>query len=213
MIRRIAKWIVFRNPFRKYLSKRKIIHQQQKELLEWETTGKISSPPDLAKQNVIREYSKVFNTKLLIETGTYFGDMVVAMRNHFSQIYSIELSYDLYKKAKLKFKGFKHINIIHGDSSIILEQLLPEINESALFWLDGHYSGEITAKGKLNTPILDELKHIFNNFDWHHIILIDDARVFGQDKDYPEINYLKNYVLSFRPDARFEIKDDIIRIT
>ena len=43
--------------------------------------------------------------------------MVEEMKAFFDRIYSIELSEDLYQKAKKRFRGVKHINLIYGDSA------------------------------------------------------------------------------------------------
>ena len=74
---------------------------------------------------------------------------------------------------------------MHGDSGEILPELLNNINEPILFWLDGHYSAGNTSKGSLNTPIIKELVTIFQHPIKQHIILIDDARLFNGADDYP----------------------------
>ena len=56
--------------------------------------------------------------------------------------------------------GGPHVTIFQGDSATVLPKLLATIQEPCLFWLDGHYSGGITALGKSITPILDELQTI-----------------------------------------------------
>lgn len=53
---------------------------------------------------MILSYQKISKNEVFIETGTYLGDMVWAMKDVFKQIYSIKLSDDLYKKAVKKFK-------------------------------------------------------------------------------------------------------------
>jgi hypothetical protein len=81
-----------------------------------------------------------------------------------------------------------------------------------LFWLDGHYSGGITAKGPLDTPIVKELDSILNHSVTGHVILIDDARCFVGENDYPTIDELREILHTERPRWVFEVKDDIIRI-
>ena len=92
-----------------------------------------------------------------------------------------------------------------------MPEILSQIEEPCLFWLDGHYSEGITAKGEKETPILEELKHIFNHPIEDNIILIDDARCFTGYGDYPNIEGLKAVLLSRYPDNAFSIEDDIIR--
>ena len=71
-----------------------------------------------------------------------------------------------------KFSKLTHINLIKGDSSEKLPEILKSLKEPALFWLDGHYSDEITAKGDLNTPIYNELTAILNHPIKNHVILM-----------------------------------------
>jgi hypothetical protein len=139
--------------------------------------------------------------------------MIEATKECFSQIYSIELSNELYKKAKKRFSGENKISIIHGDSGIELEKIIKKIDQPALFWLDGHYSGGVTAKGDKDTPIYEELAHILSSPQRGHVIIIDDARCFGRDSDYPTINELIDFIKTKRPDAKIEVECDSIRIT
>ena len=39
----------------------------------------------------MREYGEKFGLKALVETGTYYGEMVAATKHYFDRIYSIEL--------------------------------------------------------------------------------------------------------------------------
>jgi predicted O-methyltransferase YrrM len=120
---------------------------EKKRVIEWKRNGKPVPPPHSIKQQVIRNYAKDYGIKILVETGTLHGDMLEAMRKDFERLYSIELDEKLYKDAQKRFNGVNHIELIHGDSGVQLEFLLKK-TEPALFWLDGHYSGGITAKGE-----------------------------------------------------------------
>lgn len=73
--------------------------------------------------------------------------MVEAQKTRFKKIISIELGVDLFVKAKKGFKNDKNVVIIQGDSREMLPKILKDINKPAIFWLDGHYSAGITAKG------------------------------------------------------------------
>ncbi|MBN1832757.1 MAG: glycosyltransferase [Deltaproteobacteria bacterium] len=179
---------------------------------DWEAQGRPVPPPDLVKQEIVRSYAQRFSPRILIETGTYLGAMVYAMKDSFKEIYSIELDHELAQRAKELFSPCDHIHIIEGDSGHCLSALLSSIEKPCLFWLDGHYSGGITAKGEWETPIMQELKCIFDHPVRNHIILIDDARCFTGEQDYPSLEKLKSTVLQRDPDLNVELKDDIIRI-
>ena len=186
---------------------------QRRQLSKWKKRGKPLPPPHIVKQQAIRSLAEQHGLRILIETGTHYGDMVEAMKPYFRQIYSIELSTELYAKAKKRFLHDAKVTIIHGDSGIELGKLVPNLDQPALFWLDGHFSGAKTAKGETDTPIYQELRHIFDVHNAKHVIMIDDARCFGQDPAYPSIEALHSFIISKNPDARIEIVDDSIRIT
>lgn len=170
-------------------------------------------PSPQEKVKIINEYAKEYNCKNLIETGTYLGDTIEATKAFFEQLYTIELSEELYEKATERFKNDIHIKVIQGDSAKVLPQIMDEIEEKTLFWLDGHYSAGITAKSNKNTPILEEIDSIYNAPEKiKHVILVDDARLFGTDSDYPSIEEFEHHILSKWPNAEFKVKNDIIRI-
>ena len=168
--------------------------------------------PHRMKQRVVQEYSDMFLIDDLIETGTYAGEMIDACRYFFKSIVSIELSRPHYEEASKLFSGRRYIRLYHGDSGAVLPEILKQVAAPRVFWLDGHYSGESTAKGELNTPILKELDAIFSHEVLSHVILIDDARCFNGEDDYPALSDLEIEVRRRRPDLAWSVRDDIIRI-
>ena len=195
----------------KNLFKKPTIINHQEQLDEWEKSGRPSPPPHIVKQMAIEEYQKKFNTKILVETGTYLGDMVEAQRDHFEKIYSVELSKKLFQRAVKRFKSYSNINILNGDSGIVLNKILLDISTPALFWLDGHYSEGITAKGVKECPAIEELEAILKS-DLPHIILIDDARLFNGTHDYPTLDEIKQLYEKSSRHYSLTVKNDIIRL-
>ncbi|MHB8336252.1 MAG: hypothetical protein ACYC6P_01125 [Ignavibacteriaceae bacterium] len=193
------------------IKQRNSTSRQEKIYRKWLQDGKPLPPPHIAKQKVIEEFGKKYNLKTLIETGTFLGDMVYSQRNNFSKLVSIELDEVFYKDAKQKLKRVTNIEILKGDSGIVLKEITPVLNEPCLFWLDGHYSAGFTARGDLETPIISELNTIFSLKE-NHIVLIDDARCFTGENDYPTIEFIQNFITNKRADYRMEIKDDVIRL-
>ena len=173
------------------------------------------------KRKTIIDLAKKYNcTDVFIETGTYMGDTVDYVKNEFAELFSIELSGELAEKARKRFQNNSKINIIQGDSTTKLPEILSAINSNCTFWLDGHYSSEfqlgdsyiVTGKGDKETPIAEELLHIASKPFQKHLILIDDARLFNGKNDYPQKNMLKEFVKNHFPNHLFQIKKDIIRI-
>lgn len=158
------------------------------------------------KEAVVEFFRKTTGYETLIETGTYYGDMVWANISKFDRIVSIELSAKLYRKAVERFRGC-NVELHHGDSTDILPEIMKTLEAPAIFWLDGHYSKGVTARGKKDTPIREELSCILSHH-LKHVILIDDARCFGQG-DYPTLEEIKQMAVNYE----YTLIHDIIRLT
>ena len=182
-----------------------------KKIRRWVKNEKSSSPPQPYKHKIIKLYAKNYSINIFIETGTYLGRTVKAVKKSFEEIYSIELNKALYLKAKQKFIKYEHINVIMGDSSEKLPKILSKIDNPCLFWLDAHYSGENTSKTNVETPISKELQCILNHPNKNHVILIDDAHKFTGKNDYPTIDELKEIISQYEEKV-LKIKENIIRI-
>jgi hypothetical protein len=177
----------------------------------WIKAGRPAPSPPVIKERIVAEHARLAGRACLVETGTYNGDMVFAQRRRFRRIFTIELDDRLFERATKRFERDPHIVVLHGDSGEALPRLLESIRWPCLFWLDGHYSGGSTARGKLETPVVEELAAILRHEIPGHVVLIDDARCFGTG-DYPSIEALRAQVAKARPDWRFNVRDDVIRI-
>lgn len=163
------------------------------------------------KSMLIIGYAKQYNCKTFIETGTYKGDTINACKDFFDDLYSIELSHELFTESKKRFSDISKIHIFEGNSGEILPKIIGEKN-NIIFWLDAHYSEGKTARGQEDSPIIKELDFILNNTDTN-CILIDDARCFKGKSGYPKISTIKNLLRNKYKHLNLEVKNDIIRIT
>ena len=203
----------FRNIINKLLNKGVIKEKIHHDIIsEWIIGGKRMPPPHLIKQLAIKNEKDVSGYNILVETGTYLGDMVEVQKHVFKKVYSIELGVELYSNAVQKFEADKNVFILQGDSGEVLKDLMPKILEPAIFWLDGHYSGGITARGEKECPIFEELESIIMAKELSHIILIDDARLFNGSNDYPNVEELKAFLIKWDQKFNLSIDNDIIRI-
>jgi hypothetical protein len=188
------------------------VWRQERAWRAWRASGSPLPPPPEVKQRTIREYARRFALTDLVETGTYAGRTVEACSGMFRRITSIELDPALFAAARARFARHRHIRILQGDSAEVLPRVLAEIAAPTLFWLDGHYSGGITARATLETPIRAELDSILSHAVDGHVVLIDDARCFDGRNDYPTIDELADVVRRADPAYRFEVRDDVVRI-
>jgi hypothetical protein len=208
ILKRILEDTPLYHPLRNWLRRTR----EAKELRVWQKNGRPVPPPHIVKEKALKAYGCEYKLGVLVETGTYYGDMVEAMKHDFERIYSIELDHHLYVKAKNRFRLAKHIKIIHGDSGRELGEIMKEIDQPCLFWLDGHYSGGKTNRGVTDTPVWAELNHILNSSKGGSVIIIDDARCFGKDPAYPSIEELQEFVQSRDRNAQVSVQNDSIRV-
>lgn len=182
------------------------------ELHNWYMRKKHPPTPQLIKHRIIRKVAQKYSLKILVETGTYLGTMINANKSYFERIFTIELNRKLYNRAKKRFAKYQHIQVQHGDSAKILPKILRNIQNPTIFWLDAHYSGGITSKGEIETPIASELNLILKNKQSKHALLIDDALCFNGRNDYPTIETIRSIILKKNSNYTVSIKNNIIYI-
>ncbi len=178
----------------------------------WILRGKPQRSPHLLKQRTVREYGKKFGLRILIETGTYYGEMVSAMKSRFDAISSVEFSPELAARAAKEFAKYSHIKIIQGDSQTALPELLKSLEKPALFWLDAGYygwSGEVGDKKRLGVELDAILRHKING----HVILMDDAHGLNGKNGALTIEEVTKQIRTDFPNRKVEVAFDILRIT
>jgi hypothetical protein len=181
-----------------------------KTLSRWRHTGMELPLPSLLKRCLLKRFAVEQQLEVLVETGTFLGDTPWAFRNAFKEIYTIELSETLAKLARNRFRKFSHVQVLQGDSGSVLPGLLPRLAAPVLFWLDGHYSGELTAQGSLNSPIVNEVNAIAVLCRVPFVILIDDARAFGHEPGYPPLDEFIPLLEKILPNHSLDVSNDII---
>lgn len=176
----------------------------------WLRNGKHGPAPHEVKQANLRRLALTYQIPLMVETGTYAGDMVAAMQAQFERLISIELSEQLHREAVARFSHLPHVEILQGDSGRVLAELCPKLSGRVLFWLDGHYSGGITACGDQPSPIMAELDAIYGNPKIEPVIVIDDARCFEGVDGYPTLRELEQWLRARSSETVISVHDDAI---
>ena len=67
--------------------------------------GSPAPPPHAYKVLTVRQYAREHATPVFVETGTYMGDMVFAVKDVFAAIYTIELDPNLHLRCQSPFRG------------------------------------------------------------------------------------------------------------
>lgn len=144
-------------------------------------------PPEYKKRAFLKNIIRNIDFDNAIETGTYLGQTAKLLRQYIPNVHSIEIKKELYLFAKKKYR-LTNINFIHGDSADSLAILLKNLVGPTFFFLDGHASGGITARGQLVTSLSQEINILssFKNIN-NSLILVDDALSLNGTNDYPDL--------------------------
>jgi len=163
--------------------------------LIWLFSGCKSPSPQKIKMRVLKRHS--VSGLPWVETGTYLGDTTKYLSSLTDKVVSIEPELSLFKFATKRLKKFKNVEIRNGSSEEIFERICNEMLGGANFWLDGHFSGDVTFQGEMISPIELELKHITKLITKGAdvSVFIDDFRLFVEKRElgYPDPITLVNW--------------------
>jgi len=169
--------------------------------------------PPLLKRAFLKGVARDERARVFVETGTYLGDTTWYFRNSFEELHSIEVDPYLFAQAAARFRGDRRIVVHQGDSGDVLPAIVPTLTKKCLYWLDGHYSAGITGAGVSHCPVLKELDSIFTLSNAPFVIVIDDARCFGNDPAYPAVAQVRDHVkVLSRGAASVAVENDMIII-
>jgi hypothetical protein len=178
----------------------------------WRLRGRPARTPHLLKQRTVVAYARRYGLRVLVETGTYHGEMVAAMARRFDGIFSIECDPDLARRAARRFARQGHVRIIEGDSRRAIPQLLQTLDTPALFWLDAGYygwAGRVGETERLSDELLAILRHPVNE----HVVLMDDAHGLDGRNGGLTVAALEARLRAEFPGRSLEVRYDIVRIT
>ena len=179
--------------------------------LKWKSNGFSSPSPQFIKTQVLKRNGTQSGT--WVETGTYLGDTTKFLANNFpnSKIFSLEPQNSIFKFAKLRLRRKNNVEIINGSSEEMFEQILNKLDGPVNFWLDGHFSGDITFQGESISPIIKELNLIekYKARMGDLAVFIDDIRDFDEDLNsgYPSRDSLVAW--ANKNNLKWNIEQDI----
>jgi hypothetical protein len=178
---------------------------------EWINKRMPIPAPTAYKIQTILTLAKRFNIKTFIETGTYIGTTVEAVKGYFEEIHSIELGKQLYVMSIERFKENPHIHLYYGASENVLPNILEIINVPCLFWLDAHDSAGLTARGEKASSLYAEIPMILSHHIKNHIILVDDTNDCSDSDGYLSIDTIKKEIREKLTNYIVEVEGYILR--
>jgi len=146
--------------------------------------------------SLFRKYKK--DHTIFFETGTHKGDSIRdAIRLGYKKLISVEIVPELYQENVKYFQEQENLHLFLGDSNQLITQMLELVDDSALFWLDGHFEHGM--------PVWAELEAIKQHPIKTHTIIIDDLGLL-----YPnDRNKLMQTILEINPQYQFVVENQV----
>jgi hypothetical protein len=162
----------------------------------WRRSNYSAPSPQHVKIGILKANS--LENATWVETGTYLGDTTSKLAKISRRVISIEPQTELSKFASARLKRYKNVEIVNAISESCIAKVLDGINGPTCFWLDGHYSGDVTFQGAEISPILAELSAISKFLRSHEgVIFVDDFRLFvnSTNTGYPPHSNLVDWAV------------------
>jgi hypothetical protein len=164
---------------------------------------------------LVRELREDLDLERGIETGTFRGGGARLLGSLFPEVASIELSPALHEAAAAAVADMPHVRLLQGDSREWLPRLV-DPSKPTLYFLDGHWSGGVTAGEESECPVMDELRAIAGGHP-DDCIVIDDARHLAappppphDPSHWPDLVEVLDLVRAIRPDHHVTVLHDQI---
>jgi glycosyltransferase involved in cell wall biosynthesis len=177
--------------------------------------GAVHFSVDLALVQLLRDS---LSAVVFIESGTFHGDTVFAVKDLFQEVYSIENSPVLFERASRRFERSRNVKLLLGESPVELRKLGQRfVADATVFFLDAHWCGaEGVISGGPECPLLDEL-HAIHTLNSSSVIIIDDARLFlsapplpHDPTEWPNLGQVLDALRALSNDHDVTVIDDCI---
>ncbi|MGD9669400.1 MAG: hypothetical protein AB7U75_10130 [Hyphomicrobiaceae bacterium] len=122
--------------------------------------------------------------KTAIEVGSFKGVTTRRLSYLFDKVISIELDPTLHAEAKTRCADRPNVEILLGDGSVLLPQIIVHAYD-ALLYFDGHFSGGQTGRGDVPEPVLKEVDLLKDHLHNVSAVVVDDFRLFGLEPGWP----------------------------
>ena len=146
----------------------------------------VRNPYSYTKFRQLKALGRRSGAKVLIETGTYLGNTAMRCSRVFDRVVTMELDPELFRKSEVYLSRRTNVECLEGDALKLLPAVLdrPDVRDAIVF-LDGHFSGGVTAHGDVAEPACEEIEVLARFKDKLCSFIVDDFRCFGRDKGWP----------------------------
>lgn len=166
--------------------------------------GQPRNPHSYLKYLTLHALGRRTGARTLVETGTFLGVTAARCARSFERVVTIELDVDLAARARRFLSRYQNVTVLQGDAVELLPTVLADSGcDRAVAFLDGHFSGGVTACGPVVEPAIEELEILSGHTAEICGIVIDDFRLFGHEPGFPSKSTLILAVERLFPPPQF----------
>jgi hypothetical protein len=174
-------------------------------------------------EKLVKDIHFISGIAVAVETGTYLGQSTAILASIFNRVWTIESVPEHVEQARVALAAagvLPYVEVVLGESEIVLREVISQIHEPSLFWLDSHWFERIESNARIQCPLLAELSIIKS---WFHAsrswLLIDDVSLFRQlpklpdyrPKEWPTVDEITDLITdAFPGHTSTEIEDVLI---
>jgi hypothetical protein len=171
------------------------------------------APEGTAKREHLLSLFRARGHRTVLESGTFMGDTVEYFMAHAARIISVEVEPKLFADAQRKFEGVANVELVLGDALHVIPEIVAQLDDPPLIWLDGHFSEGVTGSGDEIEPAASILARLGAvGAPAGTTIVVDDLRLFGLHPDFPGLDELVQRARQSFPEARIRVGLDSLVI-
>jgi glycosyltransferase involved in cell wall biosynthesis len=171
------------------------------------------APEGTAKREHLLSLFRARGHRTVLESGTFMGDTVEYFMAHAARIISVEVEPKLFADAQRKFEGVANVELVLGDALHVIPEIVAQLDDPPLIWLDGHFSEGVTGSGDEIEPAASILARLGAvGAPVGTTIVVDDLRLFGLHPDFPGLDELVQRARQGFPEARIRVGLDSLVI-
>ncbi len=177
-------------------------------------TFDVRNPYSYSKVRQIRALARRTQSRVFIEAGTFLGNTAKRCSRNFAQVITMELDAELFSRASRYLERMTNVSCLQGDALQLLPGVLDRVDvRDALVYLDGHFSGGVTAHGELAEPACEEIAVLARHRAKINAVIVDDFRCFGRDPGWPARSLLLRTIeKSFGDDFDYTVHMDQVLV-
>lgn len=181
--------------------------------LSWLCGQHLVSPSAAAKHRHLLRLFQARGHRIFVEAGTYKGATTEFFAKHSEQVISVELHDELYAAAQRRLAKLPNVKLVHGDALEAIPKAVAGCASPPLVFLDGHFSGPGTAKGKFEEPAERTLKPLARVSPPGTTVVVDDLRLFGSGlAGFPQLDEITRSARDAFPCATIRVGLDSVVI-